>query len=101
MVKKLFIQTIHKYFEELKKWWKMEECCYKIPYYKEVEKAIIYALGKRQSLVSLEFFEDWKKGKTLLPISILDKACEINRKDPFVPIRYQFTWFCLNGKKHY
>ncbi|MFQ6120025.1 MAG: hypothetical protein ACE5KE_09080, partial [Methanosarcinales archaeon] len=45
-----------------------------------------------------EFFEDWEKGKTLLPISILDKACEINRKDPFVPIRYQFTWFCLNGK---
>lgn len=27
---------------------------------------------------------------------MLDKACKINRTDPFIPVKYQFTWFCLH-----
>jgi len=77
----------------------MEEFCYKIPYCKEVKKAIDFALNENSNIFDKELLEEWKENRINLPISILDKTCKLNEKNPNIPVKYQFTWFCLHNVK--
>lgn len=77
----------------------MEEFCYKIPYCKEVEKTIDFALKENSNVFDKKLLKKWKENRINLPISILDKSCKLNEKNPNIPVKYQFTWFCLHNVK--
>jgi len=42
-----------------------------------------------------------KNYNNLIPLSILEKACNKNLKNKFCNINLQYTWFCLNGEYVY
>lgn len=73
------------------------------PYFIEIHssprKAIELALER--GLVRSNYVINYLRGKKKLPISILESACQINKKDEKVPVKYQYAWFCLDKVRLY
>ena len=61
-------------------------------YYIELQGKVLDALNEADINVNTLR----RKYHSLVPISILEKACKLNMKDKLCNINLQYIWFCLN-----
>ncbi len=62
-------------------------------YYIELKGDVLKAINYAN--IDIEKFK-YKSINNLFPISILEKACNLNLKDKFCTVKFQHLWFCLN-----
>lgn len=69
---------------------------------KKPQEAIKFALKKNlieKFGIGKKLIKDYLNSKADIPIWIIEAACVLNKKDAFIPIQYQYLWFCLHGIK--